>query len=193
MRLTDGGRHVVLVTRDGQAVRFTEDEVRVMGRAASGVRAMRLGEGDAVVGTNVSDEGGQLLVVTERGYGKRTPLVQYGERKRGGKGVRALRSSEKVGPIAAACLVGDDSEVAIASAKGVVIRLSARHVPLMSRNTQGSRVIDLKADDEVVSVAHIAGDERDSSGGQDGASVQESAGSSSKAVQKKGKGEELPS
>jgi len=156
--LTSGNQDIVLVTRKGQAIRFKEHEARIMGRAASGVRAMRLGEADTIVGMGVSGEGDQLLVVTERGFGKRTSLAQYSRRRRGGKGVKALRSSEKTGRVAAACLIGTEDEIVIASAKGVVIRLSASNVPLMSRNTRGSRLIKLDDDDTVASLARIIRD-----------------------------------
>jgi len=143
---------------------------------------IRLGEGDAIAGVETSGKGNEVLVVTKRGYGKRTPLTEYTLRARGGKGIRAVRLSEKSGLVAGVCLVGDSSDVVIASAKGVVIRLSAAHVPRMSRNTRGSRLIGLGTDDRVASVAALEDGQQGDARGRSDAVGQKPAGSSSEPI-----------
>ena len=153
--LTDGSQEVLLVTRNGQAIRFREDQVRIVGRAAAGVRAMRLAAGDAIVSVQVSGAGDQLLVVTEHGFGKRTPLSQFSLRGRGGSGVRAAGSSERSGGVAAARLIGPKDEAAIVTAHGVVIRLAGADVPTMSRSARGAKLVALGPDDVVASATCI--------------------------------------
>ena len=159
VKLTDGSQDILLVSREGQAIRFSENEVRALSRSAGGVLAMRLPEDDLVVGMGSSGEGSQLSVMTERGYGKRTSLTQYSRQKRYGRGVRTVTSSsKKIGSVAAGCVVRPKNEVAIISTNGIVIRLSVRNIPLMGRNTRGSRLINLEDGDTVASVARITGD-----------------------------------
>jgi len=153
--LTDGNQDIFLVTRSGQALRFQEDQVRVMGRAAGGVRAMRLGEDDAVVGMDTCGSGGQLLTVMERGFGKRTPLAQFGKRRRGGKGIVATRVSERTGSVAGACLIDPKDETVITTTHGVVIRLAGAEVPSMGRSAGGAKLVSLAPDDMVASAARI--------------------------------------
>jgi DNA gyrase subunit A len=157
--LTDGNQEVLLITRNGQAIRFHEDQVRIMGRAAAGVRAMRLAEGDAIVSVQVFGAGDQLLVVTQRGFGKRTPLAQFNPQGRGGGGVRAVGSSERSGGVATACLIKPQDEAAIVTAHGVVIRLAGADVPSMGRSARGAKLVGLGPDDVVASATRIPGDE----------------------------------
>jgi len=159
VKLTDGSQDVLLVSQEGQAIRFSESDVRALSRSAGGVLAMRLPDDDLIVGMGSSGEGSQLLVITERGYGKRTSLTQYSRQKRNGRGVRTVvSSSKKIGSVAVGCVVRPKNEIAIISTNGIVIRLSVRSIPLMRRNTRGSRLINLEDGDTVASVARITSD-----------------------------------
>jgi len=155
VKLTRGAEDVVLVTRKGRAIRFSEAEVRPMSRAARGVRGIKLGKGDSVIGMGVSREGSQLLVITEQGYGKRTSLTRYSRQKRYGTGLITARASGISGALAASCLVRPMNQIAVISASGTVTRLEVRSVPARGRSTKGSRLISLKAEDSVASVARI--------------------------------------
>ena len=155
VKLTQGDEEIVLVTRKGQAIRFSEEDIRPMGRNAGGVRGIKLARGDRVVGMDLVREGNDLLVVTERGYGKRTPLVEYSPQRRYGVGLRTAKLSPKVGKLAASCVVSEDDVIAIISAKGVIARAFVRNIPRMGRSTQGVTIMDLERDDSVASIVVI--------------------------------------
>ena len=157
VRLTRGDQEVILVTEQGQALRFEEGEVRPMGRAAAGVMAIKLAKGDALAGMDIVREGDDLLVVTERGFAKRTPLEQYPTKGRHGKGVRTFASGkmEQTGQIVAARVVNKEDEVAFISADGMVVRTLVKDIPQRGRATQGSRLMRLKKDDRIVSIARL--------------------------------------
>ena len=157
VRLTAGDQELTLVTRQGMAIRFREEEVRPMGRTAMGVTGITLGAGDEVICMDVVSEGTDLLVVSERGYGKRTPLSQYRAQRRGGKGVKALRRTQKTGFLAGAAAVRAGEEVMLVSAGGVIIRLSVEGIPVQGRDTQGVTLMKVDEDDKVVAVARVAG------------------------------------
>lgn len=155
-RLTDGSQEVILSTRQGQAIRFKEEDVRPMGRTAGGVRGISLGEDDAVVGLDIVDEAGTLLVASERGYGKRTAVSEYRRTGRGGKGILTLNVTEKTGPIAGVRLVSEDQDVMLITDGGKVIRTPVKGISLLGRNTQGVRLIGLADGEKVVSIAKVA-------------------------------------
>lgn len=159
--LTRGTSEIVLAKSAGKAVRFKETDVRSMGRAAAGVRGAELdGEDDAVVGmVAVTRPDAELLVVTERGFGKRTPIEDYRLTARGTKGVLTLRTTEKNGPITAIKEVVDSDELMIITRKGVLIRLPVKGISQLGRATQGVHLIRLEEGDEVAAVAHAARDE----------------------------------
>ena len=148
----------MLVTREGQAIRFAEEEVRSMGRTARGVKGITLEENDWVVGLGVAN-GADLLVVTENGYGKRTPVTEYRRTARGGKGVKTLNKTEKTGAIADVLLVQESNEVMIISMEGIMIRLRVSDISVQGRNTQGVTLMRLDEGDKVVAVANIVGEE----------------------------------
>jgi len=164
VRLTDGNEHILLVTAQGQAIRFPEDTVRPMGRAARGVLGVRLEEGDYVVAMDVVRPGADLLVVTELGYGKRTPLEEYRVTNRGGKGIRTLQVTRRNGLVAAASVVRDGEEVMIISAEGIMIRMKVDDISRQGRATQGVRLMRLGDADKVVAVAHIKSKDEDDEG-----------------------------
>ncbi|HEY8449343.1 MAG TPA: DNA gyrase C-terminal beta-propeller domain-containing protein, partial [Bacillota bacterium] len=155
-RLTDGGRDVMLVTRHGLAIRFNEDEVRPMGRAARGVLGIRLEPGDTVIGMDVADDAADLLVVSENGYGKRTPVREYRLQSRGGKGIKTMNVTAKTGPVAATRLVQEDAEVLLITAGGIVLRTPVREISQQGRSTQGVVLMRLAPGDKVVAVAEVA-------------------------------------
>ncbi|HEY8418674.1 MAG TPA: DNA gyrase C-terminal beta-propeller domain-containing protein, partial [Limnochordales bacterium] len=166
VRLTEGHEHVLLVTALGQAIRFPEEDVRPMGRAARGVRGITLDEGDFVVGLDVVRPGADLLVVSQKGFGKRTPLDEYRVTGRGGKGIRTLQITEKNGPIVAVRVVRDGDEVMLISAAGIMLRTPVDEISRQGRATQGVRIMRLDAGDQAVAAALIA--EKDDDKGDQG-------------------------
>lgn len=154
--LTDGNQEVILVTRRGQAIRFREEETRPMGRMARGVHGVALEDGDLVVAMDVVRPDGDLLVTSELGFGKRTPLSEYRITGRGGKGIRTLNVAEKNGEIVGAVVVGEQDEVMIISSSGVMIRIAVADVPEQGRSTMGVRLMKLDEGQKVVTLALIA-------------------------------------
>ena len=159
VRPTSGKDDILLITRLGKAIRFSESTVRPMGRTATGVIGIRLGEDDAVVTSNViDDENDELLVVTEFGYGKRTKLGQFPRKGRGGKGVIAAKLTRPRGPIVGASIVGPEDEVFLISSDGVVIRMAVRTISRQGRPATGVRVMQLGGGTSVSSVAPVMGE-----------------------------------
>jgi DNA gyrase subunit A len=162
-RLTDGLSHVVLSTAQGMAIRFEESDVRAMGRTAFGVKGITLDAGDAVVSaeTIVAPKPGEpepaLLTVTANGYGKRTELAEYRVQSRGGKGIITIKTTERNGPVVAVATVTEAEEVMLITNQGMLIRMPAKGISVIGRNTQGVRLITLESKEEqVVAVARVA-------------------------------------
>lgn len=153
VKVTDGTSDIIAVTKKGQAVRFSEKDVRAMGRTAAGVRAMRLKKGDEVVGMDViRDTGANLLIVTSQGYGKQTPLKQYKRQKRGGSGIKTAKVTPKNGEVISAHVtLPDESQLIAISRKGQVIRTELSAIPTLGRATQGVRIIRLDTGDALAS------------------------------------------
>jgi len=154
--ITDGDCEVILGTSGGKAVRFRETDVRPMGRTAAGVRGVSLPKGQHVVGMVVVRVSGSLLVVSDKGYGKRSDIADYRLTKRGAGGVITIRTSEKVGNMIAIMEVVDDDDLMIITQKGVMIRLPLKDVRVIGRATQGVRLIRLDNGDTIGSVARVA-------------------------------------
>ena len=148
-----------MVTHSGQAIRFGEDQVRAMGRATQGVRGVKLADDDAVVGMDLARDDAQLLVITENGYGKRTPLSEYRSQARGGKGVFTLKSTDRNGMIVSALVVKEGEEIMVISHDGIIIRLKVDDVSSMSRTTQGVTLMRMGEGDTVVAMARVVSDE----------------------------------
>jgi len=159
VKMTDGSSDLVLGTRNGFAIRFHEKDVRDMGRTATGVRGVRLGKGDKVVGLLVIKRNDTILVVTEKGYGKRSDINDYRITHRGGKGVITVKTTDKVGKMIALMEVVDGDELVIITTHGMVIRQSVKDLRVMGRNTQGVRVIRLKDDDTIADIAKVLPEE----------------------------------
>ena len=160
VKMTDGKNDIVIGTRNGFAIHFNEKDVRDMGRTATGVRGIKLGKGDHVVGLLViKNDQTTVLVVTEKGYGKRSDINDYRTTKRGGKGVITVKTTDKVGKMIAMMEVVDRDELVIISTQGMVIRQSVKDLRVMGRNTQGVRVIRLNDHDSIADIARVVPDE----------------------------------
>lgn len=163
-RLTNGNHDILMAVKSGKAIRFHESNVRAMGRNASGVRGVTLaGDDDRVVGmVCVEGQEENILVVSEKGYGKRSELEDYRITNRGGKGVKTLNLTEKTGSLISIKSVTDDDDLMIINKSGVMIRLAVAELRVMGRATQGVRLINLKGNDEIASVAKVpASDEEE--------------------------------
>ncbi len=154
VKLTDGSNEIILATKNGHAVHFKESDIRTTGRSAKGVRGIRLRE-DSVVGMVVSEKPKSLLTVCEKGYGKRTPISDYRLINRGGYGVINIQTSERNGKVVGIASVSEEDELMFISRHGIMIRVPAKYISVIGRNTQGARIMRLKANDSVVAVAKI--------------------------------------
>lgn len=156
-RLTNGNSEVMIAVRSGKAIRFNESIVRPIGRTASGVRGITLGgKDDEVIGMIcVMDENEDILVVSENGYGKRSKIDDYRITNRGGKGVKTINVTEKTGKLIAVKNVSDDDDLMIITQNGLTIRLAVGSISLLGRATQGVRVINLKDEDRIASIARV--------------------------------------
>ena len=155
VQLTDGGRDILLFASNGKAVRFAESAVRSMGRTATGVRGMRVAKGEHVVSLIVGEGEDDILTATERGYGKRTPLVNYPRKGRGTQGVIAIQCSERNGALIGAVQLGENHELMLISNQGTLVRTRASEVARVGRNTQGVTLIRLPADEALVGVVKV--------------------------------------
>jgi DNA gyrase subunit A len=156
VKLTRGGQDLILVSEQGKGIRFSEEDVRPMGRAAAGVSAIRLDKWDNVAGADVVLPGSTLLLITEFGYGKRTPLGEYRQQNRYGQGVKAMvLTPERTGRIVSARVVLPGDEVTCISSNGLILRTPVDAISQQGRHTQGVRVMELRGDATVVSVAVI--------------------------------------
>jgi DNA gyrase subunit A len=145
----------MIATKLGMAIRFPEDEVRPMGRAAGGVRGIDVEADDAVIAADVVQEGAQILTITERGFGKRTPLEEYRLQGRAGKGIIDIKTVGRNGNVVGMLQVRAGDDILLITTKGKVIRIPAEEVSSQGRNTMGVRIIDLDADDRVGSIARV--------------------------------------
>jgi len=155
VKLTPGDQNIVLVTKNGMSIKFDERNVRSMGRTTQGVKGIKLAPEDEVLGMEIELEGGYLLVLTEQGYGKRTPLSKYPRQIRGGKGVKTLRVMPKRGKLAGARIVKEDHGLMVVSGEGILIRMLAKGIPVQGRNTQGVKIMNIRKDDKVGALARI--------------------------------------
>jgi DNA gyrase subunit A len=159
-KITDGTKDVLISTAEGMSIRFNENEVRSMGRAAYGVKGITLEGDDAVVSAEVVDAGTTLLTVSENGYGKRTEEAEYRTQGRGGKGIIDIKATERNGKVIGAVQVKDDDEVMLVTSGGVLIRMRVKEISVIGRNTQGVRLITLdNAEEKVVGISHLPKDD----------------------------------
>jgi len=153
--VTDGSNDIFMVARSGITIRFNEGEVRAMGRAAAGVRGMRLKAGDEVVSCDLAKDDSAILLVTDGGYGKRTQLDRFNRQGRGGQGVMGIRLTGKKGKVVAAFMVTIDDEIVAVSSTGITIRMAVREISSQGRDATGVRVMNLDSGQTVASVAPI--------------------------------------
>jgi len=169
---TNGNDNVLIATHEGLCLCFSEQDIRTMGREAAGVRGIRLGEGDYVIGAELYREGSQLLTITENGFGKRTRVEEYlrgvgddrAPQSRGGKGMKNYNVTEKTGKIAGIQLVEEDDDVIITESSGVIIRMPAANINLYKRDVQGVRVMKLDADNRVIAVTSLRKEDEEAEG-----------------------------
>lgn len=163
VHLTDGNQEVILGTHYGMAIRFSEEDVREMGRAATGVKGITLDENDYVVGAGIVEPDNDVMIVTVYGYGKRTPLSEYRVQSRGGKGIKTLSITEQKGPVAGLKVVSEEEDLMLVSTSGVVIRMNIAGISKLGRYAQGFKLINLEEGTEVATVAsvQIADDEEE--------------------------------
>ncbi len=166
VKATDDTKDIFLVTRKGQCIRFHEKDVRVTGRVSIGVIGMKLNEDDQVVGMQMDSQGPKLLIVSENGMGKRTPIEEFTPQNRGGKGVLCYRITEKTGDIVGAKLVHDDHDLLLITTEGIVIRIAVNDISVIGRNTSGVRLMNINQDSDikVASIAKVRDDGSKSEG-----------------------------
>ncbi|MBI1912680.1 MAG: DNA gyrase subunit A [Deltaproteobacteria bacterium] len=160
-RLTDGKMDIFLGTRMGQAIRFSEEEVREMGRQARGVKAIKLAGDDRVISMETVEENSTVLTVTEHGFGKRTDFAEYRGQGRGGSGLINIKITERNGPVACIAKVKDSDELMISTSSGKIIRIAMKDVAVIGRNTQGVKLMDIDKDEKITGVAPVAESEKE--------------------------------
>lgn len=160
-KLSEGNNDIIIGTKGGMAIRFNEKDVRDMGRTATGVRGIKLAKNDVVIGMIVVRNATTLMVVTEKGFGKRSEIEDYRLTKRGGKGVITVKTSERNGKLIAMKEVNDSDELVIITTGGMVIRQSVGELRVMGRNTQGVRLIRLNEGDDIADIARVVPEEEE--------------------------------
>jgi DNA gyrase subunit A len=167
-RLSNGSSEILIASSGGKCIRFNESTVRPMGRNASGVRAIRLEDGERAIGMVCVDQNAevQLLVLSEKGVGKRSEVGEYRMTNRGGKGVKAMNVTDKTGALIALIDVDDSDDLMITNQSGVMIRMPVRDLRVMGRNTQGVKLINLKGNDRISSIMKVPADEAIAEGGE---------------------------
>ena len=155
VKVTDNQQDVLLVTKYGQCIRFKETDVRSTGRVSMGVRGMNLGDNDVVIGMQMSSQGKDMLIVSEKGMGKRTSMEEFTTQNRGGKGVKCYKITEKTGNVVGMKAVDEDSEIMIINTEGVVIRMKCSDISQYGRITSGVKLINLPENEKVASVAKV--------------------------------------
>ncbi|WP_035252923.1 DNA gyrase subunit A [Desulfatiglans anilini] len=158
VRLTNGNQDIFLTTQFGKSIRFSEEELRPMGRVAAGVTGIRMDPEDRVVGMDALDEGATILTVTENGYGKRTKTEEYRRQSRGGKGILTIKTTERNGLVVFAYQVSNQDQLMLMTGQGKIIRLRVADISTIGRNTQGVKLIDLAEDEKVAGVAKVMED-----------------------------------
>lgn len=163
VKLTDGTKEIIIGTKNGMLIRFPEEDVRSMGRTATGVKGITLRNGDEVVGMEVLEENTEVLIVTKNGYGKRTPAMEYRVQSRGGKGIRTCNITEKNGSVVSMRVVTGEEDLMLITTGGVLIRLDVSEISSMGRNTQGVRLIrlDENKNEFVATVAKVEKEEKE--------------------------------
>ena len=155
VKFTDNKKDIILVTKFGQCIRFRETDVRVTGRVSMGVRGINLMEEDQVIGMQLTCQGDYLLIVSENGLGKRTSVGEFTRQNRGGKGVKCYKITEKTGNVIGVKAVNSDNEIMLITTEGIIIRLECKDISILGRITSGVKLMDLKDDITVASIAKV--------------------------------------
>ncbi|GGG26675.1 DNA gyrase subunit A [Paenibacillus abyssi] len=155
VKLTDGKQEIIMGTAQGMSIRYSECDVRSMGRSATGVKGIQLDDNDIVIDMDVAVPEHDVLIVTSKGYGKRTPIGEYRIQTRGGKGIKTLNVTDKNGPIVGLKVVDNDEDLMIMTSSGTLIRTSMAGISTMGRNTQGVRLINIRDEDAVATVTRV--------------------------------------
>ena len=155
VKTTDNEKEIILVTKFGQCIRFKENDVRTTGRVSMGVRGINLLDGDEVVGMQICTQGDYLLVVSENGMGKRTPMAEFTVQLRGGKGVKCYKITEKTGNLIGSKAVNEDNEVMLITTEGIIIRIPCNGISVMGRITSGVKLMDVDGEIKVASIAKV--------------------------------------
>ena len=190
VKITDDERDILLVTKYGQCIRFHESDVRSTGRTSMGVIGMNLSDGDEVIGMQLDIQGEALLIVSEKGLGKRTLMSEFTSQNRGGKGVKCYKITEKTGNIVGMKAVNDDNEIMIITIGGIIIRMKVSDISVLGRVTSGVKLIDMEDDITVASIAKVREDkslmdnENNETGDQEEADTEKDTGDSSESSQK---------
>jgi DNA gyrase subunit A len=163
-RITDGTQNVFLGSVTGKSIRFHESDIRPSSRIARGVRGMRLSAGERIVGMQAVQYGQTLFAVTENGFGKRTSIDEYPVHKRGGKGVITIKTSQRNGMVVCILEVQEGQDIMLVTDRGKIIRIPVNSISVISRNTQGVKLIDMEPGEVVVSAACIAEEDADEGG-----------------------------
>jgi len=153
--VTDGAKDILMATKRGKSIRFSEADLRSMGRSASGIIGIRFDEDDSLVSMESIENGATLLTVTEKGYGKRTITEEYRAQGRGGKGILTIKTSERNGPVVKALQVMDNDQIMLITSDGKIIRIKVEDISVIGRNTQGVRLINMFPQEKVVAVAKV--------------------------------------
>ena len=162
VKYTDNDRDVLLATKYGQCIRFSEKDVRPTGRTSMGVRGMNLTDHDEIIGMQLDSQGTHLLIASERGMGKRTSMDEFTTQNRGGKGVKCYKITEKTGNVVGIKAVNEENEIMIINTEGIVIRMECASISILGRITSGVKLINLQGNDKVASIAKVRkGDEDD--------------------------------
>ncbi|PIR21005.1 MAG: DNA gyrase subunit A [Deltaproteobacteria bacterium CG11_big_fil_rev_8_21_14_0_20_47_16] len=161
VRLTDGKQDILLSTKEGQAIRFKEEDARPIGRTSRGVRGITLSKGDAVVSMETVSQKCNILTVTQNGYGKRTDSDEYRIQGRGGSGIITIKTTDRNGPVVGTMVAGDTDDIMMVTNGGKVIRQHAKDISVIGRNTQGVRLINLEKGEHVVSFAKLVENEEE--------------------------------
>ena len=156
---TNGEEDIILVTENGMSIRFNENDVRAMGRTATGVKGITLSKGDHVVSMDLISNGTDLLVVSEKGFGKRTETEEYRPQIRAGKGIKTYNINSKTGKLVGATLVDEDDEMMMINSNGVLIRIRVNEISIFGRVTSGVKLMKTDEEVEVVSIAKLKGEE----------------------------------
>ena len=157
VKVTKGDANLIMITQNGYAVKFNESDVRPMGRSASGVKAINLKDNDKAVCLDIAVEDEELLVISENGYGKRTPIDQYKVQNRGGVGLITYKISDKTGKLVGATMCKDGDELMLINSSGVAIRINVSDISITNRAAMGVRLMRTVEEEVVVAISKIAG------------------------------------